>query len=64
MQNKKTPNADLESKRGIMFLIGLLVALAMTYSVFNYETPSPTFEQVTVDIPAQSLDISEINFKP
>ncbi|MBO4244171.1 MAG: hypothetical protein J6V76_00710 [Bacteroidales bacterium] len=64
MQSKKTPNADLESKRGIMFLIGLLVALAMTYSVFNYETPTPTFEQVTVDIPAQSLDISEINFKP
>ncbi|MBR6176763.1 MAG: hypothetical protein IKQ70_02625 [Bacteroidales bacterium] len=62
MQSKKTPNADLESKRGIMFLIGLLVALAMTYLIVNYETPTQTFEQVTIDIPAQSLDISEMDF--
>ncbi len=64
MQTKKSPHADLESKRGIMFLIGLLVALGLIYTVFNYETPTPTYEEATIDIPSEALEIVEINFKP
>lgn len=64
MQTKKSPSADLESKRGIMFLVGLSVSLALIYLVFNFETPTPTYEQVSVEIPVQCLDVVEINFSP
>lgn len=64
MQNKKSASADLESKRGIMFLIGLAISLGLIYAVFNYETPKPTFEEVTITLPASSLEIIEINSSP
>lgn len=64
MQAKKSPDADLESKRGIMFLIGLAVALGITFAVFNYETPKPTFEEVVITLPSGSLEIVEINSPP
>ncbi|MBO4372416.1 MAG: hypothetical protein J5826_05740 [Bacteroidales bacterium] len=64
METKKSPRADLESKRGIMFLIGLAISLGLIFAVFNYEKPKPTFEEVTVTIQAGSLEIIEINSAP
>lgn len=64
MQTKKSPRADLESKRGIMFLIGLAISLGLIYAVFNYEKPKPTYEEVTVTLPAESLIITEIISPP
>ena len=64
METKKSPRADLESKRGIMFLIGLAISLGLIFAVFNYEKPKPTIEEVTVTIQAGSLEIIEINSAP
>ncbi len=64
MQTKKSPRSDLESKRGIMFLIGLAISLGLIYAVFNYEKPKPTYEEVTVTLPAESLTITEIISPP
>lgn len=64
MQNKKSASADLESKRGIMFLIGLAISLGLIYAVLSYEKPKPTYEEVTVTLPVESLIITEIISPP
>jgi len=38
MEAKKTPKADLESKRGMFMQIGLVVALAITLFAFEWKT--------------------------
>lgn len=37
MEPKKNPKADLEDKRGVFFMIGLVVVLALTLAAFEYK---------------------------
>lgn len=38
METKKSPKADLESKKNIFFEIGLLVAIAVVFAAFEWKT--------------------------
>ncbi len=38
MEVKKAPKADLESKRNVFLLVGLVIALGLTLAAFEYET--------------------------
>ncbi|MEN8137376.1 MAG: energy transducer TonB [Bacteroidota bacterium] len=59
MNVKKNPNANLENKRGIFFLIGLAIALSASYFVLEYESPvkeikfqtSGFFTEIMDDLP-------------
>lgn len=45
MINKKNKNADLESKRSILFLIGLIVSLGLVFLAFEWKTqPKPVID--------------------
>ena len=39
MNVKKNPNANLENKKSLFFLIGLAIALTASYSVLEYKSP-------------------------
>jgi protein TonB len=39
MEAKKSPHADLESKRGMFFQVGLIVALGLSLVAFEWESP-------------------------
>jgi protein TonB len=39
MERKKTPEADLENRRGLFFLTGLAVALSLFYVALEWKTP-------------------------
>jgi protein TonB len=41
MLNKKSKNADLESKRGILFLFGLIISLGLVLLAFQWKTLTP-----------------------
>lgn len=58
MTRNKTKDADLESKRGLFFQIGLSAALAAALIVMNIETVKPAMEDTTVKI--LGLEIKEL----
>jgi len=39
MQNKKSKKADLENKKGVFFLFGLIISLGMVLLAFQWNTP-------------------------
>ncbi|MCR5454179.1 MAG: hypothetical protein K6F33_04235 [Bacteroidales bacterium] len=47
---RKTPKADLESKRSIFFQVGLAIALLIAFLVVNYKQPKNRTEPVTVKV--------------
>ena len=50
MEKKKTPSADLESKRAIFFQFGLVIALLMAVLAVNFESHKPKMMEVTVKV--------------
>lgn len=58
MSRNKTPEADLETKRGLFFQIGLTIALSAAFLIINYETPKPQMEDTTTQI--LGLEITRI----
>ncbi len=46
MESRKTPKADLESKKAIFFEIGLILALVLVLFSFNYKS----YEKRTVTL--------------
>jgi protein TonB len=68
MEAKKSPKADLESKRGIFFEIGLIIALAVVLLAFNYrsyERSGGLNLQVQVDdTPEEIIPITKQEVKP
>ncbi len=62
MEDKKSQQADLQNKRGMMFLTGLLIAFGLIYIVLNYETPKVESEETTVEIPG--IEIINLSVKP
>lgn len=55
MENRKNPNADLESKKGIFFQIGLVIVLGAVFLAFEWKTYS--FESIEL----QGNVIAEVN---
>ena len=58
METKKTKKAELESKRPIFLIIGLLLSLSLTLLAFEWKTPVKKAEfigELKLDAPAEEL---------
>ncbi|KAF0131897.1 MAG: periplasmic protein TonB [Bacteroidetes bacterium] len=68
MEIKKSPKADLESKRTIFTQIGLVLALAVILFAFEYKSYDQRTlnlsQRVVEDIPEEIVPITEQNVKP
>lgn len=68
MEAKKTPKADLESKKTLFLEIGLVFALAVALVAFNwknYEVKEVTFAQGTViEVPEEQIIQTQENTPP
>ncbi len=68
MEAKKTPKADLENKKTILFEIGLIIALAVILAAFEYKS----YDKITIDltqrvaedVPEEIIPITEQKVKP
>ncbi len=56
MKKRKTPKADLESKRGIFFQIGLIVTLAAILLAFEWKSFDQTVFSIDSTIPIEVID--------
>ncbi|MEN8225758.1 MAG: energy transducer TonB, partial [Bacteroidota bacterium] len=68
MEAKKSPKADLESKKIIFTQLGLIVALAIILLAFEWKSFDKTVEgfgeRVVDDIPEEIIPITEQKVKP
>lgn len=68
MEAKKTPKADLESKKVIFRQLGLIVALAVILLAFEWKTYEKTLDDLgqreVVEIPEDIIPITEQKVKP
>ncbi len=68
MEAKKSPKADLESKKTIFIQIGLIIALAVIFVAFEWKTYEKTVEDIgqreVIDIPEEIIPITEQKVKP
>jgi len=55
MEEKKSPNANLEKKKGAYFAVGLMMSLALILGLFELKT----FEAVVTDLGQLHLDLLE-----
>ena len=68
MNRNKTEKSDLENKKSIFFLIGLIIALCFVYYAFEYKS----YDKITIDlqsrivedIPEEIIPITEQKAKP
>jgi len=68
MESRKTPKADLESKKAIFFEIGLVIALLLALVSFNYKSyETKTFKIIQRKVqtaPEEIVPITEQKVKP
>jgi protein TonB len=68
MEAKKTPKADLESKKIIFTQIGLIIALAATLLAFEWKSYDKSIEgfgdRMVEDVPEEIIPITEQKVKP
>lgn len=68
MESKKNPKADLENKKGMFFLIGLVVVLATVLIAFEWKTyedgPSSLGQLKVDDIEEEIIPITQQNQPP
>ena len=68
MEAKKSPKADLESKKTIFMQIGLIIALAVVFVAFEWKTYEKTVEDMgkreVMDVPEEIIPITEQKVKP
>ncbi len=57
MREKKTDKADLEKKRGLLFQIGLVLALATVLWVLNMRTNNSQKIQTTGDVTGLEIEL-------
>lgn len=60
MEVKKTPKADLENNKGLYFLMGLVVALACTFTAFEWGNREITFQDVSSNLVAEEVEDIEV----
>lgn len=60
MENKKNPQADLEKRKGLLFQVGLVFALALVLVSFEWAI----FEKSNTDLGSLQLDIEEEEMIP
>ncbi|MEX2380599.1 MAG: energy transducer TonB, partial [Vicingaceae bacterium] len=63
METKKNPKADLENKRGVYFLVGLVLVLAIVLVAFEWKTyekgPSSLGELKVDEIEDEMIPITQ-----
>jgi protein TonB len=68
MESKKSPKADLESKKIIFTQIGLIIALAATLLAFEWKSYDKTVEgfgeRIVEEVPEEIIPITEQKVKP
>lgn len=68
MEVKKSPKADLETKKTVFRQIGLIIALAVVFLAFEYKNYDKRtldlMQRVVEDIPEEIIPITEQNVKP
>ena len=68
MEEKKSPKADLESKKVVFTQIGLIITLAIVLLAFNWKTYEKReidlSQREIVDIPEEIIPITEQKVKP
>lgn len=68
MESKKSPKADLESKKIIFTQLGLILALAIILLAFEWKSYDKTVEgfgeRIVEDIPEEIIPITEQKVKP
>ena len=60
MEIKKSPNADLKNKRGLLLEIGLVVSLLLVIGAFSYTPEEKRIEKVDLQAPIVEEQIVEI----
>lgn len=64
MEIKKSPKADLENKKSTSILIGLVVALGLTFVAFEWaEQDITVYEEALVEAVAEDEDMIEITLR-
>ena len=64
MEVKKSPKADLENKKSTSILIGLVVALGLTFVAFEWaEQDITVYEEALVEAVAEDEDMIEITLR-
>jgi len=69
MELKKSPKADLESKRNVFFQLGLIFALALSLLAFEWKSYDSKVNNTmgggkTMDIPEELIQITQQNTPP
>jgi protein TonB len=64
MEIKKSPKADLENKKSTSILIGLVVALGLTFVAFEWaEQDITVYEEALVEAIAEDEELVEVTFR-
>ncbi|MBO7160907.1 MAG: energy transducer TonB, partial [Paludibacteraceae bacterium] len=64
MEIKKSPKADLENKKTTSILIGLVVALGLTFVAFEWaEQDITVYEDALIEAVAEDEDMIEVTFR-
>lgn len=60
MELKKSPKADLQSKKSIYFQIGLVISLVLVIGVFSVSQAEKVVERVVTEVAMPEMDVMEI----
>ncbi len=64
MEQKKSPKADLQNKRGLLLEIGLIVSLGLVIAAFSYAPKEYRIEQVEQVVEVVETEMTEITRQP
>lgn len=60
MEVKKSPKADLQNKRSIFLLSGLIISMLLIIGLFSWSQKEKVIEQITFDGIAAEIDVADI----
>lgn len=64
MEQKKSPKADLQNKRGLLLEIGLIISLGLVIAAFSYAPKEYRIEQVEQVVEVVETEMTEITRQP